>query len=223
MRHSLALTAAGGLLAGICLVTSSPAAARSVSVPDPPGDVMVASQEWSDCEYDGECEPEPTEPVRSDTPDADVVSSWFKHGARRISATSTYRELERPAEDEFLEWLLVTRGGNGQRRVLQVSADSERPGGVARMSRLSSGAPVCRGHITKRVDYAANTVSVSFPRWCAGRPQRIKLGGFTTRYRWEGQGDSTSFESAYDNPFADGGMPPMDWSDLGWTPWLRRG
>ncbi|ROR90140.1 hypothetical protein [Nocardioides aurantiacus] len=232
MRRSIALCLATALTLGLTLLGAAPAGARSVGVADPSGDVMrsvltLTVDEGCDFEAD-ECEPEvdgdPFDPEfrRDTTRVGDLVATTFAHHRSSISITSQYLDIRRPRAGQELTWVALTRGANGQRRQVAVAATARRPGGVASIERMSDERAICRGNITRRIDYRANTVRVSFPRWCAGSPRRIKLSGASFRLAFRETDTSLRVEQSYDNPFRDGGRLSSD-ADLGWTPWLRRG
>ena len=211
-RHALALTAAAVLVVG----APTAASAQTWNHTDPVGDVTKYT--WN---LDTDEETEVVDPTITN---GDVISSTVKHNPRKVIATMRFRDLVAPTEDIDLFVMSVRTGKLN--RDLAVAATPDDVRGQHRLSRTNGDDVRCRG-LSHRIDYTANTVTMSVPRACLGRPSRISAGVGAVRT------NLASLTNAMDDPdpstpaiieqYLDDAHSSGVGDDLVFSPRLRRG
>ena len=161
MRVSLsrAALASAAALAAV-LVPAGAASAQSLTIKDHTGDV------WKDTiDQDGT---ETFTPAGSQL-NTDLKRTFVKHTAHRVLLRGTYVEL-RKAGPSFMFGANL-RTNEGLKRAVTVDTLSGRA--TAELTRKDGTPVACKG-LRHSIDYAANQVTVSFPRTCLSNPRWLQ-------------------------------------------------
>jgi hypothetical protein len=106
-----------------------------------------------------------------DAPAADVWRTTVRHNDNRIIAKIKLADLRRVGIQADLVRVVTNEG---IKRDVTVFATKGMWRGLASMSRPNGQEVKC--DITHKIDYAANTIVVSFPRSCVSNPRWIRVG-----------------------------------------------
>lgn len=135
---------------------------------------------------------------------ADITRVVIRHGNRNVMVRARYVDLRRNGNTQTLD--VAMRTDEGQRRwggVVITSGFWRGDSGIVR------GRALMDCGVTHRVDYANDTITVSFPRTCLSNPRWVQ---FQVSNTWEDD-DSFLMENAHNDRAAT----------RGWTPRVRRG
>ena len=176
-------------------LVAAPAAAESVTVLDPPGD-MVRVEE-------GGAHPQPAPGARV----GDVVRTTFRHTAGRVVVRTELAALERTGR-RFNVWVDVQ---DGARRTRTVGVEATRRDRDGHTIFLTGRGRDVRCALRHRIDYADDVVRVSVPRRCLGTPRVVRFRLLTEHVR-------RSWRYAW----LDNGLA-VRMDDRHWTRWLARG
>lgn len=136
---------------------------------DPTRDVHSVAFDSEQKPVAGPSTPEPTAAF------ADVTRVRVTHGARTITVRMTFRDLAHVGTGQVQELLLVSPKRS---RLVYVVAGPGHWKGTVTMRTLKDKKVGCRG-LSRKIDYARNTIRVGVPRACLGRPSTLKVGTFT--------------------------------------------
>lgn len=106
------------------------------------------------------------EPARLE---GDIAYSKVRHRARKVVMTMRYRELT--ASSPMLHYFALATGK--MRRYVYVYAGPGHWGGKVEFDNAQGKKVRC--HVTRTIDYTANSATVSVPRSCLGRPKWVKV------------------------------------------------
>jgi hypothetical protein len=104
----------------------------------------------------------------------DLVDVLVKHTPKTVRTVATYTDLVKGVKSEYFGFQMRTRDEQGRRFVADVFAGAPRPKGDPSLSRNSGRLIRCPG-MAHTVDYSTNKVTLTVPRSCLGRPNRIQL------------------------------------------------
>ena len=219
-RHTLALTA---LSAAVTLAVGVPATASAQTWrhTDPAGDVTKYT-------YNLDTDEE-TETVDPTITNGDVIGSTIKHNPRKVIATMRFRDLVAPTSD--LDAYVLSIKTNRLNRDLTVVATSDAPRGERQFSRPNGRDVRCRG-LSHHIDYTANTVTMSVPRSCLGKPRWVKAGAASIRIaNWDdvlepvntGEAPSDTPDAAVITQYLDDAHGGAIGDNIKYSPRLRRG
>ena len=124
----------------------------------------------------------------------DIAASAVAHRSSNVTLRMRYRDLART--DETAAHLFVIRTSKMTREVTVVAAQGFYGGRVI-MTKLSGKTVSCR--ITRKIDYVANTVTVTVPRSCLGRPHWVKVGMASVVFTGMGSSDTQYVDDARTN------------------------
>ena len=140
------------------LVAGSPAYAASRTFADPAGDVVSLGP------ADDETLAEPA----PDRREGDVLSLRVVHAPKQVRAVMRFDELTRPTGRQQTVHVFSIRTSKGAREDVSLLVDRRHRQGVV-VERP------CRA-TTTRIDYAADTVRITVPRRCLGKPAWVRMG-----------------------------------------------
>lgn len=152
------------------------ASAASLSIDDGTGDTYLTK-------YDETADTATYEPAGSQV-NVDLDAVVVRHTARTVVATASYADLRR-TDNRFM-YLLRLRTNEGLRRDVTVETLFSGWRGTVMFGKPNGDDVRCRG-IEHAVDYAANTVRVTVPRACLGRPRYVEA--FTMAAGFSDAGD----------------------------------
>ena len=191
-RVLLSCAVAGVTAAAMAVPTSAAGAASSwrVSLADPAGDVLAIGEgedeEWTSA---------------GDMPTADVVDAAVQHRRSNVVVRMHFADLRRE-DPAFYTAMIVTPD---KFRGAFVETRPGRWGGRHTLVNGSYGTVRCRG-FQHSVDYVVDTVTMTLPRRCLGRPRWVRVS--MSNYMFRGDSEAT-FQEITDNPHtadAEGGM-----------------
>ncbi|MBD3948070.1 hypothetical protein [Nocardioides ganghwensis] len=218
-RHGARLAA---FLAPVALLLPTAAHADQVTVDDAAGDAKAINfgSELAGFLFGSEVEGQPLfldAPAEAAT---DITRTTIQHG-RRITITTHFRDLVETAEHSVEMRVLVPRG----RFDLSVgrSADGSGYAQLApRMVFTEDGdvrPRLCRS-VRGRYDVAAETVTVSFPAACIGKPRWVQVTSVASRIQVTPIGDgSVNLAGWADDAFRSS----LSEKSMGRSPKVRRG
>lgn len=152
------------------LATPTSAAAERGVLTDPAGDVVRTDMGLGEGEED--------DGDRSFAPDekgADVRRLVARHGRTSLTITMRYRDLTRGSKR--LSTSFMIQAPREQFLFAEVTMGRERSGDRATFSSFSDEEPArCRG-LRHEVSIASDTVRVTIPRRCLGRPAWVRVSG----------------------------------------------
>ena len=142
---------------------TAPALAADVTVSDGRGDMWVIQEGATTAD------PAPQESV------GDFVRTTFRHTATRVVVRSKFVDLTR--EGRLFRMWVDMRDQAGRRVFAKVETTPRDRNGHTQMFGGRGRDIAC--NITHRVDYAQNTVRVSFPRRCLSNPRTLQFRAFS--------------------------------------------
>lgn len=197
LRRSITTLA---LAAGLAVGTAGTAAAQGLSHADQRRDVLAFDNATN-------------EPVGKGTaPAADVWRTSLRHNENRIVATIRFADLRRVGAVQASLVRVVTN--EGVKRDVTVFAGKDMWRGQAVMTRPNGNDVTC--DIAHKIDYAADTVVVSFPRSCVSDPRWVRIAVGSV---WSRNMDDKNFYA--DDAQRDGAVNKRGIFQL--SPRLRRG
>jgi hypothetical protein len=104
-----------------------------------------------------------------DQTQGDIAWSKIRHRSRTVILTMRYRELN--AGTEALHFYAIRT--SKMRRYVYLNASAGHWGGQVEIR--NSQFKKVRCHVTRKIDYTANTATVWVPRSCLGRPGWVKV------------------------------------------------
>jgi len=107
--------------------------------------------------------------VVPDRAEGDVVRSVVRHRAHKIVLTLAYRELT--AGPQVMHYYGIRT--STMKRYVALRTSASHPGG--RVALFDSHDKKVRCKVGGKVDYTANTATVSVPRSCLGNPRWVKV------------------------------------------------
>jgi hypothetical protein len=107
-----------------------------------------------------------------DRVEGDVAWNKVRHGSRAVTLTMRYRELS-TVDEKVHAYAIHT---SKMTRYVYVYAGAGHWGGVVQMTNTHDKKVRC--HVTRKIDYTANTASVRIPRSCLGKPRWVKAAMF---------------------------------------------
>jgi len=111
-----------------------------------------------------------------DRVEGDVAWNKVRHGSRVVTLTMGYRELT--TVDEKLHAYAIHT--SKMTRYVYVLAGAGHWAGKVRMTNAHDKPVRC--HVTRRIDYTANTATVRIPRSCLGTPRWVKAAMFVASF-----------------------------------------
>lgn len=187
MTLRVALTAA--VTATALALSAAPAAAATTTVTDPTKDVWL---------FDGVS----TWSAAASKVNTDLVRTYVKHGTDKVLVRGTYVSLAKSGPP--LTFVARVRTDEGVVRILTVDTITSLSGTVT-MSTAKGSAVACSG-LSRTVDYAAEQVTVSFPRSCISKPAWVQVATMA----WsQADGDQSMY---FDNGKGTGHSTSPSWS-----------
>jgi hypothetical protein len=183
---AVALTAAATL--GLSMPTAQ---AATNSHTDGTGDVWITTYP-----NDGG-DPDPAT-LSSESVNVDLIGVTVTHGTKKVRAVASYVDLQKTGEG-FGFSLQIQHGNDYFYEGADAAAGYWR--GRPSFSSGQSNAG-CKGD-TVDIDYDANTISVSVPRTCIGKPNYIRYAAFAMTY----VSDDTAFSFITDDARSDQEFP----------------
>lgn len=170
---------------GAVLAPAAAASARSLTINDSTADT------WEDV-YDPSSGTETWTEAGSQL-NVDVIKTVVKHSATRISFTVTYDDLK--ARDVRYGLVDRMRFDQGPKADVIVDATGKWKGQVSLAEDKTGSRISCPG-LTHEIDYTANTVAVSVPRSCVGKPAWVEIGEFGVGFHSDDAGDHQYVDNA---------------------------
>jgi hypothetical protein len=130
----------------------------SITLEDPVGDVWLLNEETQ-------------EPVRVEMAEADVLRATAVHGRKQVRIEMEYADLRRRHPQSYGVDVFM---GPERHTWIGLEAADGHWGGRTRFYSDRDDAQECDG-LRGSVDYAADTVALSIPRRCLGRPDWVRL------------------------------------------------
>lgn len=140
----------------------------------------------------------------------DITKTVIKHSATKITITATFDELK--AKDARYGLVDKLRFDHGPKVVADVDTNGKWKG-QAFLYTDRSGAQIDCAGLTHAIDYTANTVEISIPRSCVGKPMWVEVAEFSVSNTSDAAGDHSYIDDA-----ATAGHKFGTWSDK-----VRRG
>ena len=137
-----------------------------------------------------------------DRAEGDVAWSKTRHGARALTLTMGYRELT-TADEKLHAYAIHT---SKMTRYVYLYAGAGHWGGKVAMTNAHDKHVRC--HVTRKIDYTANTASVRIPRSCLGRPRWVKTAMFVGAF----PSSTVQFPTYVDDANSDGAFQNARWS-----------
>jgi len=106
----------------------------------------------------------------------DITKTVVKHSANKITITATFDDLK--AKDAGYGLVDRLRFDHGPKVVANVDANGKWKGQAALYTNHSGQQIDCAG-LTHAIDYTANTVEISIPRSCVGKPTWVEVAEFS--------------------------------------------
>lgn len=186
----------------LSLLVAAPAMADQAYVRDRTGDVLQ-----------GRVNEDGGYGYQSDITEGDVIATQFLHNPRSVIVTSRFRRLD--AVGNYHGYYLRLQSGRGTYREVDVEAFPGRWSG--RVTVTNHAGERVRCQVTHRIDYARNTVRVSVPRACLGRPTYVR-GTAANAWTRPDTSDRTQPDLVMlDNPHNTSHLANT------WTRWIKRG
>ncbi|MGH3330220.1 MAG: hypothetical protein ACRDPJ_02845 [Nocardioidaceae bacterium] len=190
------------LVAALATVASLPlaagaASAAEVTVTDTRGDMWVTNP---DITSDG---PAYVKAPRSTY--GDFLRTTFAHTDKRVAVRAAFVELERTGGKYY--FAMRMRDQDGKRHVVSVEATRNNRAGKALLETPGGREIDCP--VARKIDYARNTVTVSFPRACINNPRWLQFTAANMRF--------AGGKGYIDNPHDTKADPKA------WTSRVRRG
>ncbi len=194
------LLVAGITAALLALSSATPAVAGDYVHTDGTGDM------WrSGIDVDDGYHPDPSQV------EGDITRVQMRHTRSHVQLFMTVREAKRETLNTFFHFELQ----NGRKKLTQVDVLTYRnaPDGVLVIEDGRNRDKRCRGLKGFKINWDTNTVAVTLPRTCFGRPKvlRVKPYDYVVYDSWTDYSDAG--QSALDPYY--GGQP--------WSRWVRRG
>jgi hypothetical protein len=180
-------------------MTAGPAAAAELSVIDTRHDLRSLEMNEDDQQIRWVKEPE--------VKHGDIGRVLYNHSERRVAMRTKYVDLERGKQVQFATRF---RDENGKKAYIQVRANASNPAGRSTLRDYRTDEKIACA-VNHKIDYAKNTLVVSFPRTCIGDPRRLEFTTITA-VRYSGK---LLFDNALTDRFGFGGM--------GWSNPVRKG
>ena len=193
------------LLAGItaallALSSATPAVAGDYVHTDGSGDM------WrSGVDVDDGYHPDPSQV------EGDITRVQMRHTRSHVQLFMTVREAKRETLNTFFHFKLQ----NGRKKLTQVNVGTYRsaPDGVLTIEDARYREKRCRGLKGFKINWDTNTVAVTIPRTCVGRPKVLRLKPYL----------SLDYDTVFD--YADAGQSALNpfFGGQPWSRWVRRG
>lgn len=127
----------------------------------------------------------------------DITRTVVKHSANRITITATFADLK--AKDARYGLVDRLRFDHGPKVVADVDANGKWKGQAYLFTDHSGEQITCAG-LTHAIDYSADTVEVSIPRACVGKPKWVEVAEFSV----SNVSDDAGSHSYIDDAASDG-------------------
>jgi len=186
--------------------TPSAAQGRSVTFPDPRGDMMWIHTPPDD---DNDATPPHVLHPAPEQVNRDIIRTRFRHMQERVRVRITFADLRREgtsAEGTYAEYDLRVLTNEGQRREVVIYTGPGRWAGEAWTGQFPND---IRCRLYRSIDYATNVMIIGFARRCLSFPRWVRLGFGTSG----GTGDSEE-SYFYDDALRNGLRPltPDAWT-----------
>jgi hypothetical protein len=190
-----------GLIATLlALGSAAPAFAGDYVHTDPTGDMWRSGVEIED--------PYSPDPGQVE---GDITRVQMRHNRRHVQLFMTVREAERETTNTWFFFSL--QNGRKQRTDVNVSTYTSARDGVLTIKDPRYRDKKCRGLKGFKINWDTNTVAITIPRTCVGRPKLLRL---------------TASDALQEDPSLD---HFIDYAQTGlgyrgptvWSPWVRRG
>lgn len=158
-RAVLSLATAAAAAIAILPLTAAPVSAAQLTLNDARGDMWVIEE--------GSTEPDPAPAARV----GDFVRATFRHTDRRVEVRSKFVELRRTGRR--FEMFVTMRDQNRRETIAMVRTSRQDLNGRTRLFTARGQDIAC--NIRHRVNYARNTVRISFPRRCVDNPRWLRF------------------------------------------------
>lgn len=197
MKKSL-FRAAPACVAATALLLPSAAAAATISIDDAAGDTWQMTQ-------DEQTGAETYHPAGTQL-NVDLTRTVVKHTSGKLVLKATYETL-RGAQNRYY-FAARVRTDEGLKREVGVETFTRQGWRGASFMTKASGREVRCSGMTHDVDYAADTVRLTVPRACLGKPRwvQVAVGAFAVA---EGSADFTLY---VDNGHDESADDPLTWS-----------
>ncbi|HET6167453.1 MAG TPA: hypothetical protein VFE07_11550 [Marmoricola sp.] len=126
-----------------------------------------------------------------DRANGDVVWSTVIHKRHRVVMKMQLRDIAWNDETNLYGFIIKTKS---MKRIVTVFASEGIRGGKTLMTKPSGKRVAC--HISRKIDYTANNVTVSVPRSCLGTPRWVKVGMATVFLNGFASGDTEWVDDA---------------------------
>lgn len=219
-RHGARLAA---VLVPVALLLPTAAHAEQVTVDDAVGDAKALNfgSELGGFLFGTEAEGQPLfldAPAETAT---DITRTTIQHG-RRVTVTTHFRDLAESGEHS-VEMRIFTPRGRSDLSVARSAADGTGYAVLAPAIVVTEDGDVrprpCRS-VRGRYDVAADTVTVSFPAVCIGKPRWIQVASVANRLQITPLGDgSVNLAGWADDAF----RTRLSENSMGRSPKIRRG
>jgi hypothetical protein len=185
--------------AAALLLTLAPVAAfaKDLALSDEAGDVWVqqiGETTWKSATAD-------------EAEQADVRRLLTRHGDTTILLRAKIADITKSGTGHSLVARVVTNERVRRSVVLWTTANNRAGSAVM----YQGGTKVCKGKVSRRVDYAKNTMTVRFPRGCLSGPRWVRVRAET------GWGSDYGVAAYQDNPHND------DATSTAWSSRVYRG
>ncbi len=190
-----------GLIAAlVALSSATPAVARDYVHTDGSGDMWTAQNADPYVQSPGQVE-------------GDITRVQMRHTRSHVQLFMTVREAKRETLNTFFYFTLQ----NGRKKLTQVNVGTYRhfgkPDGALTIEDSRYRNKKCRGLKGFKINWETNTVAITIPRTCVGRPKLLRVKPYL----------SLNYDTLDD--YADAGHSALDpfyhWQP--WSPWVRRG
>jgi len=171
----------------------SPAQARSLTSPDPRGDMMWIHNPPDD--DDDATPPHIFHPAPGQV-NRDIISTRFRHMDSRVRVRITFADLQRRGTFNEYDLRVLTNEGQTREAVLYVG-----PGRWAGEAWTGQFPRDIRCRLHHSIDYATNVITIGFARRCLSYPRWVKLGFGTAG------GEETEESYFYDDSLKNGLRP----------------
>lgn len=171
-RAVLCLATAAAAAVAVLPLTASPVSAAQLTLTDARGDMWFIEE--------GSTEPDPAPAARV----GDFVRATFRHTDRRVEVRSKFVELRRAGRR--FQMFVTMRDQDRRETIAMVRTSRQDRNGRTRLFTGRGQDIAC--NVRHRVNYARNTVRISFPRRCVGNPRWLRFQATSSQY-----GDSLRF------------------------------
>jgi hypothetical protein len=165
-RAVLCLATAAAAAIAILPLTAAPVSAAQLTLNDARGDMWFIEE--------GSTEPDPAPEARV----GDFVRATFRHTDRRVKVRSKFVELRRTGRR--FEMFVTMRDQDRRETIAMVRPSRQDRNGRTRLFTGRGQDIAC--NLRHRVNYARNTVRISFPRRCVDNPRWLRFQATSSQY-----------------------------------------